>query len=173
MTRATRLLAGLALLTGLLAAQAQDRKSEDTRPFDDQEFVKTAASAGMHEVELSKLAVTKARSDEVKKFAQKMVDDHSKANEELKAAAKQASLTVPDKMLDKHQKHVDEFKEYKGDNFDADYIKHTLKDHEESVALFGRAEKEAKNAQIKAFATKTLPVIKEHLEMAKKLQDRK
>ena len=172
MTRGTRLFAALALLTGLLAARAEDRKSEE-KPFDDGEFVKTAASAGMHEVEISKLATTKAGDAEVKKFAQKMVDDHTKANEELKAAAKEAGLALPDKMLDKHQKHVDEFKTYKGDNFDADYLKHAVKDHEEGVALFTRATREAKNPKIKEFATKTLPVVKEHLEMAKKLQNRK
>jgi putative membrane protein len=167
----TRLCAALTLLTGIIAANAQERKS-DERPFDDAEFVKMAASSGMHEVEISKLATTKARNDEVKKFAQKLVEDHTKANEGLKEAAKAANLPVPEKMLADHQKAVDRFKEYKGTNFDADFVKHAVTSHEKSVVLFGRAAKEAKNERIKAFAEKTLPVIKEHLEMAKKIQVR-
>jgi putative membrane protein len=168
--RATRLSAAVLLLAGLASARSQESKSDT--PLTDAEFVKMAASSGMHEVELGKLAATKAQNADVKKFAQKLVDDHTKANEELKAAAKDANIEVPAKMLEKHQKHVEHFREYKGSNFDADFVKHEIKDHEEGIALFTRASKELKNEKLKAFATKTLPVLKEHLEMAKKLQAR-
>ena len=124
----------------------------------------------MHEVILGQLAQTKARSDAVKKFATTLVEDHTKANEQLKAAAKDAGIPVPDKMLDVHQKHVEFFKEYKGTNFDADFVKHEITDHEKAIALFTRASKEAKNPKIKAFAAKTLPTLQNHLEQAKKLQ---
>ena len=98
-----------------------------------------------------------------------MVDDHGKANEQLKKIAKAAGISVPEKMNDKNQKEYDPFKAYKGENFDQDYIKTMIKDHEEDVKEFTRASKEAKNADVKDFAAKTLPTIQEHLEVAKKL----
>jgi len=156
-----------AVLLGVTAGQ--DRKP-DEKPFNDAEFVKMAASGGMHEVELGKLASTQAKDAEVKKFAEMMVTDHGKANEELKKAAKEAGLEVPDKMNEEHQKEFDKFKDYKGTNFDQDYMKHMLSDHEKDVAEFKRASKEAKNPQIKDFAAKTLPVVQAHLDAARKIQ---
>ena len=146
----------------------KDEKKGDTA-YSDAEFVKKAGMSGMAEVELGKLATTQAKSDDVKKLAQKLVDDHTKANEGLKAAAKKASLDVPASVGDEHQKHIDHMKGLKGDEFDKAYIKHMVEGHEKSVALFTTASKDAKDAGLKEFATKTLPTIKEHLEMAKKL----
>jgi len=168
MVRRMKLVAALALLAGVIGARAEDKKPGE-QPFDDTVFVKTAASDGMHEVELGKIATAKAKSDDVKKFAEMMVKDHGKANEELKAAAKAASIEVPDKINETHQKEIDRFKEFKGDNFDREYVKHQVKDHTDAVALFTRASKEAKNKELKDFATKTLPTIQKHLEEAKKL----
>lgn len=148
---------------------AQDKTKEDKKLFDDADFVMKAGSGGIHEVELGKLAATNAKSDAVKKFGQQMVTDHGKANDELKAAAKDAGLKVPDKMNDEHQKEFDKFKDLKGADFDKKYVEHMIKDHEEDVALFQRATKEAKNPSIKTFATKTLPVVQGHLEAVKKL----
>jgi putative membrane protein len=169
MIHATRLGAAVLLLVGVSAVRSQTR---DERPFTDAEFVKMAASSGMAEVELGKLAQTKARNEGVKKLAEMLVNDHTKANEELKKVAKEAGLEVPEKLLDKHQQAVTMFKEYKGTNFDADFVKQQIKSHEEGVALFTRASKEAKNEKIKAFATKTLPTLQQHLEHAKKLSVR-
>jgi putative membrane protein len=168
MLRQALLLAPFALLAVPLVT-AQDKKKDDKKPFDDAEFVTTVASDGLHEIELGKLAGTNAKSDAVKKFGQQMVTDHGKANDELKAAAKEANLKVPDKMSDEHQKEFDKFKDLKGADFDKKYAEHMVKDHEQAVALFQRATKEAKNPGIKTFATKTLPVIQGHLEAAKKL----
>jgi len=142
---------------------------DDKKPFDDAEFVKMAASGGMHEVELGKVAADKAKDPAVKEFGQKMVTDHGKVNEELKKMAKEFGFAVPDKMLEEHQKEFDRFKNLTGDQFDREYVKHMIKDHEEDVAEFTRASKEAKSPAVKAFALKTLPVIQEHLEAVKKL----
>lgn len=168
MVRMVKLTVALALLAGALGARAEDKKPTE-QPFDDTTFVKMAASDGMHEVELGKIGAAQAKNDDVKKFAEMMVKDHSKANEELKAAAKAANIGVPDKIDDKHQKHIDAFKDYKGSDFDGDYIKHMVADHTEAVALFTRASKELKDKELRDFATKTLPVIQGHLEQAKKL----
>jgi putative membrane protein len=168
MTHTIRLSALFAFLAGV-AISAQGPKP-DAKPLDDAEFVKMAASGGMHEVEAGKVALAQAKAEPVKKFAQKMIDDHTKAGEELKAAAKSAGLAVPEKMTEKDQKSVDALKEAKGDGFDRRYLADQLKSHQESADLFERASKGLKNAELKAFATKTLPVVKGHLEMLKKMQ---
>lgn len=160
---------GAIFFIATLATSGEDRKPV-VAPFDDAAFVAQASSGGMHEVELGKLAAMRARREDVKNLARKLVEDHAKANEELKAAAKQAGLSVPDKLNDEHQRHVDHFKDYKGADFDKDYLKHMREDHEKDVVEFTRASKEARSPQIKEFASKTLPIIQEHLELIKKLQ---
>lgn len=166
MLRKTALVVALAVFVGVIGARAQDKPADQ---FTDEMFVKTAASSGMHEVELGKIAADKAKNEDVKTFAQQLVKDHTKANEGLKTAAKAANIAVPDEMLEKHKKHVEMFRNYKGTNFDQDFLKHEVADHTEAVALFTRASKEAKNRELKDFATKTLPVLQQHLEQAKKL----
>jgi len=163
--------AGLFLVGVLVPLAADDKQTTSARAFDDQQFVTAAASGGMHEVELGRLASAKAKNEAVKQFGKQMVDDHSKANEELKKAAKSAGLNVPTRMDDKHQKEFDRFKNYTGQNFDRDYVNHMVEDHQHDVAEFTRASKEAKNPAIKDFATKTLPTLQGHLEKVKKLQD--
>jgi len=165
----------LVLVAGVLftaSGRADDTKKAD-KPFSDAEFVKKAAVGGMTEVELGRLAAANGKSDAVKKFGQKMIDDHSKANDALKAAAKKGGFDVPDKLDAEHQKVVDKFKDLKGDEFDKAYIKDMIEDHEKDVAEFTTASKEAKDAGIKDFATKTLPVVQGHLDMIKKMDKSK
>ena len=170
--------ASFALLLGVTALSfalpADDKikpaDKDSGKPFADAEFVTMAASGGMHEVELGKMASEKAHNPDIKKFGKMMVADHTKANEELKKVAKAANMPVPDKLMEKHQKMVDMFKELKDDNFDKEYIKHAVESHEMSVALYTKASTEAKNEELKAFAAKTLPTVKDHLKMAHDLQ---
>jgi putative membrane protein len=148
-------------------ALADDQK--ETEPFSDEIFVKKAGSSGMAEVELGTLGQMKATNPEVKMFADRLVKDHTKANEDLKAAAREAGIEVPAKIDAEHQKHVDMFRDYKGENFDRDFMKHMVDSHEKGVKLFTRASTEARNPKLKEFATATLPTLKEHLDLAKKL----
>jgi len=159
----------IAVCTAIFLLGGQERRAEN-KPFDDASFVATAASGGMHEVELAKSAQAHAKNDAVKKFAETLATDHSKANEELKKVATEGGLKIPDKMSPEHQKMVDTFKDYKGVNFDLNYLKHMISGHEKSAALFKQATKEAKDAKLKDFAAKTLPVIEAHLEAARKLE---
>jgi putative membrane protein len=168
MRNVTRLFAAAGLLAASLTAAVADDK-KDAGPFNDQQFVIKVTSDGMHEVELGKLAQTNASSADVKKFGERMVKDHTKAGEELKAAAQAAGIGIPLQMLPEHQKHVEKFKTLHGAEFDKAYSAHMVKDHEKAVSLFEKASKSAENPKIKEFATKTLPTIKEHLQMAKKL----
>jgi putative membrane protein len=169
MARLLILFAGLVCLCGT-AVRANDDKRSDEKPFDDNTFVQMAASGGMHEVALGEIAGKKAGTEAVKTFAARMVKDHTKAGEELKKIASGAGITFPDKMNEHDQKEVDRFANYKGSDFDRDYIKHMVADHEQDLANFKRASKEAKNPAIKEWATKTLAVVEEHLAAAKKIQ---
>lgn len=161
---------GWAVVSVSAEAQAQPQRKQD-KAFDDAEFVKKAASGGMLEVELGKVAKEKSADGDVRKFGDRLVTDHTKANKELVDIAKAAGYTVPTKMMPKHQEHLDMFKKESAKTFDQDFIKHMIKDHEEDIEEFDRASREARNPELKAYATKTLPTLKEHLEMAKKIRD--
>jgi putative membrane protein len=171
MIKIVAFLLGTACLLGLFqAGTAQAQKAAE--PFDDTTFVKKAASAGSLEVVLGNLAKKKAQSQPAKVFAEKMVTDHTKAGEDLKKAAAAANIPVPEMMSEKNQKTLDHFKNHADANFDKDYIAQMVADHEEAVALFTQASKEARNPALKDFATKTLPVLEEHLKMVKQIQSK-
>ena len=137
---------------------------------EDADFVMEAAGGGMMEVEIGKMALTKASSSEVKKFAQMMVDDHTKANNELKALAEQKSITLPAALTDKHQKMVDDLMKKSGKNFDKDYMDMMVSDHKKDIDAFKEASEDANDADIKAFASKTLPTLTHHLDEAQRIE---
>ena len=135
----------------------------------DSAFMHTAAIGGMAEVELGKLAVANATSSDVKQFAQRMVDDHSKANDELKALAAQKNVKLPAELDAKHKAVVDKLAKQKGAGFDAAYMSEMVNDHNTDVALFQKESKSGKDAETKAWAAKTLPTLQEHQKMAKEI----
>ena len=138
---------------------------------DDNKFVMKAASGGLMEVELGKLAQAKASNAKVKEFGSMMVTDHSKANDELKALAQSKGITLPGTMTDEHQKHVKDLSEKTGTDFDEAYMKMMVNDHKDDVDKFEECSKDSKDADLKAFATKTLPVLQKHLAEAKTIKD--
>jgi putative membrane protein len=135
----------------------------------DSAFMHTAAMGGMAEVELGKLGVANAMSSDVKQFAQRMVDDHSKANDELKALAAQKSVKLPAELDAKHKALHDKLAKQKGAAFDAAYMSEMVSDHNTDVALFQKESKSGKDADTKAWAAKTLPTLQEHQKMAKEI----
>ncbi|MCW3080999.1 DUF4142 domain-containing protein [Segetibacter sp.] len=143
----------------------------DTSMAADREFVMEAASGGLMEVALGKLAATNASSVQVKEFGQMMVADHTKANAELKAVAARKDVMISPSPIEKHQKHIDELKAKKGADFDKAYVKLMVEDHKEDIEHFEDESSEGNDADVKAFATKTLPVLKKHLEHIQKIQD--
>jgi putative membrane protein len=145
--------------------------SAEDKPFSDNEFIMKAASSGMAEVALGKIAQVKATNAEVKKFAERMVTDHGKVNEELARIVRDMKGTLPEKPAEEHEKHLKHFSGGEVKNFDQEYMKHMVESHTKGVELFTKASKECKNAQLKAFAEKTLPTVKEHLELAKNLNE--
>lgn len=136
---------------------------------DDKKFAKDAALGGLTEVELGKLAAQKASSDQVKQFGQKMVDDHTKANDQLKQIASKENIQIPDTLDSKHQSHIDKLSKLSGDQFDKAFMKDQVKDHETDVHDFQNEAQNGTDPNIKAFASSTLPVLQQHLELAKNL----
>ena len=141
--------------------------------IDEKRFVKDALLGGMTEVELGKVALERASSDPVKQFAQKMIDDHSKANEDLKQLASKENINVPDSLDSKHQSRVEKLSKLSGADFDRAYIKDQLKDHQQDVQEFQQEAQRGSDPDVKSFASKTLPVFEEHLSMAKDLDKAK
>ena len=139
------------------------------RKMDDKKFVKDAAIGGMTEVELGKLAAQKATRDDVKQFGQKMVDDHTKANDQLKEIATKSSMEVPSSLDPKHQARVDKLSALSGAAFDKAYVKDQLKDHLQDVSEFQSEAQGGSDPNIKQFAASTLPTLQEHLSMVKDL----
>lgn len=135
----------------------------------DAKFVKKAASGGLAEVELGQLAVQKASSEEVKKFGQRMVDDHSKANDELKQVAAQQHIELPTEPSAKDKATKARLEKLSGEKFDHAYMTDMVKDHKADVAEFARESKNAKDPAVKSFAEKTLPTLREHLKEAEKI----
>lgn len=136
------------------------------KTMSDQTFVTKAAEGGMAEVELGKLAQQKGTTDEVKNFGQRMVTDHSKANDELKTIAQNKKITLPSD-LDTHDKATrDRLAKLSGSAFDHAYMRTMLVDHRKDVNEFKHESSMGKDADIKAFASKTLPTLEDHLKQA-------
>lgn len=128
-------------------------------------FVKTAAQDGMTEVEAGKLALSKSKSADVKKLAQHIVNDHEKANNELKSIAKTKGITVPTALDAQHKAKLDSLKDKSGSEFDAAYLKEMSMAHDQAIALFKQESSSAGDQDLKSFAQKTLPTLEEHKRM--------
>lgn len=133
----------------------------------DSEFMNKAAIGGMAEVELGKLASTKATNADVKQFGQQMMADHTRANTELKTLAASKNITLPTEVDAKHKEDMDKLSKLSGAAFDKEYVKMMVEDHEKDVAEFEKQSNSGTDADVKSFASKTLPTLKSHLEMIK------
>lgn len=132
----------------------------------DRAFVKEAAIGGMAEVALGHLAQEKASSQDVKSFADRMVSDHGKANDQLKSWAQQKNVTLPADLDARHKALKDRLSKLSGDAFDKAYMRAMLSDHKADVAAFKTQSTSAKDADLKAWAGQTLPTLEEHLKVA-------
>ncbi|QRY77858.1 DUF4142 domain-containing protein [Pseudomonas sp. PDNC002] len=133
-----------------------------------QTFVTEASAAGMAEIDAAKLALKKSQAKDVKSFAQHIIDDHTKANTELKALADKHQLTLADGPSLTNQAKA-KVLDVRDESFDAAYANNQVGAHEEAVKLFTDAANNAADSDVKAFAQKTLPVLQRHLEMAQDL----
>lgn len=160
-------MAGCALL--VLTANAQPK----TAPYQtanrmtmDNGFMTKAAQGGLAEVELGRLATTHASNAQVKQFGQRMVDDHSKVNNELRQIAAKDGVTLPTTINSKDQAEMDKLSSLNGSDFDKAYMEDMVKDHRADIAEFKKEADSGADPSLKAFAAKTLPTLQEHLTLA-------
>jgi putative membrane protein len=132
----------------------------------DRQFVMKAAEGGMAEVELGRLAASKGTDPDVKAFGQRMVDDHSKANDKLKTIATEEGVTLPTALKGEMKAMHDKLSKASGAEFDKMYMSHMVKDHQKDVKEFEKESTSGKDTDVKQFAADTLPTLREHLQMA-------
>jgi putative membrane protein len=149
-----------AAATGGIAVNAADSK-----------FATDAANGGLAEVALGKLAQQKATDAQVKSFADMMVKDHSKANEELAAIAKAKNITLPAAPDADHQKKLDDLAKLSGKDFDKAYVDAMVDGHKKTLDLMQMAAKDCKDSELKAFAAKIVPTVQMHLDAINKIHD--
>jgi putative membrane protein len=150
-------------------AEEQNEETVADSLEDDTEFAVVAADGGMMEVQLGELAQTNAASADVKKFGKMMVDDHSKANTELKTLAQQKNITLPMALSDEKKKKYDELAAKKGAEFDKAYVDFMVEDHKKDISEFEEAAKDAKDPDVKSWAAGKVPTLKHHLEEVEKI----
>ncbi len=153
-------------------SRADDGKLTDS----DAEFISKVSEKSHIEIELSKLAVQKATNDEVKGFAKNIGDDHEKALVDLqtikarKSSDESSTREEQEELNENVKSHVDKFRELSGEEFDREYVQTMVDHHEESIENFDKCVKETKDSEIRKFAEKMLPTLKEHLQHAQRLQ---
>ncbi len=133
----------------------------------DRHFVMEATHGGMKEVAAGRAALERSTSEDVKQFAQRIVDDHTKANDELKALASSKNITIPDESKGLHHPTPPNWESLKGVAFDRVFMADQVRAHEKTIALFERQAKSGADAELKSWAEKTLPALREHLKMAR------
>jgi putative membrane protein len=147
-------------------ASGKKRNKTPGKPMSDQTFIINAAKGGMAEVELGKLGQDKGVSTDVKNFGKRMVDDHGKANDALQTLARNKNITLPTDLAAKDKALRDRLSKLSGAAFDRAYMNAMLSDHRKDVGEFKRESTSGTDADVKAFASKTLPTLEEHLRLA-------
>ena len=132
----------------------------------DASFMKKVATGGKAEVELGKLAAERGSSDTVKKFGERMATDHGKAGEELAKLAQDKGVQLPTGLDAKHKRLHDRLAKLSGADFDREYMREMVRDHDADVKEFQKESKSAKDADLKSWVGKTLPVLEEHKKQA-------
>jgi putative membrane protein len=145
------------------AAAKPSTKMDDT-------FAKKAAEGGLTEVALGQLAAQKASDPAVKAFGQRMVDDHSKANDQLKNIASQENLQLPTEPNARDKAEKARLDKLSGAAFDKAYMNHMVMEHKKDIAAFQREANNGKDDAIKNFASQTLPTLQDHLKQAQDAQ---
>jgi putative membrane protein len=161
----------LLVAAALLWAATASAQTPATPPAT-QDFVNKVAVSDMFEIQSSQLALEKQADQDTKPFAQRMIKDHQKTSKELKALIDKGKVqaNLPTALDTEHQKMLDDLKAKNGRDFDVAYDQIQLKAHQEAVTLFDAYAKGGDNPDLKKWAAKTLPHLKQHLAMAQKLK---
>jgi putative membrane protein len=162
--------AGTADNTSVKTSNAGMADTKNALSSDDKKFIEKAAQGGVAEVQMGKLAAQKAQSAEVKQFGERMAKDHASANDKLTQIASQKGVTPASDMDSSSKREYDKLQKLSGAQFDQEYMKTMVSDHEKDVKEFQSEAKSAKDPQVKNFAQSTLPTIEEHLKLAKQAE---
>lgn len=147
-----------------------ETNKDDKLARGDRKFIEKAAESGMFEVQVSQLAATKATDANVKSYASMLVDHHTAANNELIQLANGKRVELPAAPPRAMRRDLEKLGKKSGAEFDRDYVREIgIKAHEKDIRLFEQASKDVKDPQLKAWAAKTLPTLREHLAQAQKL----
>jgi putative membrane protein len=160
-------IAVFALLGSSAMAQKAQQGSANRLTGADETFMNKAAEGGMAEVELGKLAETRASSDAVKNFGKRMVNDHTKADDQLKSIAAQENVALPTGLSSRDQAALDRLSMLNGADFDRAYMRNMVRDHRTDIAEFQREADHGADPNMKQFASSTLPTLQEHLRLAR------
>ncbi len=159
-------LLALASVSGVRAADTENRGQLSNSDY---KFAVEATRGGTAEVSLGQLAAQKATDPAVRQFAQRMVQDHTKANQQLAQILTQKGVAIPTATSSSEQRELDRLQKLSGADFDKAYMDHMLKDHKKDVREFQRTAQSGQDTDLKAFAANTLPVLQDHLKMAQDL----
>jgi putative membrane protein len=154
------------------AENTNEQKMKDsivTMDKDDEKFMVKAANGGMMEVQLGKWAHEHAMSKEVQMFGHHMMEDHQKANDQLKELAMKKKVTLPDSVDNDTKDKIKKLADKKGKDFDKEYASMMVSDHKDDIKMFEDASKDAKDPDLKSWVDATLPTLRMHLDMAQKM----
>ena len=154
-----------------VAEERNEEKFEDSDAERDTEFAVEAADGGMLEVQLGQLAVSNASSPQVKQFGQMMIDEHSKANEELKTLAAEKKITLPAQLSEKSMKKYNDLAQKSGPDFDKEYIEFMIKDHKEDIELFKKEADKGNDMGLASWASGKISVLQHHLQLAESAEE--
>ena len=143
----------------------------DTNMPKDQSFLIEAAAAQKSEIALGRMAAERAESDKVKQFGRRMIEDHQRAGKEVTQLAPQNAIEPAEDIPTVHKDKAQQLSQLSGKEFDRAYITYMLKDHMNDVLQFEQSTKDLRNPQVQQWASATLPVLKEHLKIAKNIAD--
>jgi putative membrane protein len=147
-------------------ASESGKGSKSKLPSGEERFMKEAASGGLMEVELGKMAAEKGSHQRVKEFGKRMQADHSKANAQLKKIASSKGVDLPTQPSGEHKSTMDKLSKLSGAEFDREYMEAMVDDHKEDIEKFQTQADKGKDPELKKFASENLPILKKHLELA-------
>ena len=139
----------------------------------DRDFMMNAAQGGMAEVQMGQLAKDKGRTEAVKNYGDRLVTDHTKANDQLKSIASKDGVTLPAQVDAKQKATIDRLSKLHGAAFDREFAKIQVKDHENDISEFQKEANQGQDTEVKSFASSTVPTLQEHLQIARDLQSGK
>jgi putative membrane protein len=155
-----------------VAEEANDEKFEDNDMEKDADFVADAVAANYAEIKMAKLATQRSSNSEVKEIARMLEADHTKVLNELKTLAQSKAITVPVEEKDEAKRKMERLTDENGEDFDKKWLEQMEDSHEKSIGKFEKRADKGEDADIKAFAAKTLPHLRMHKEKIDACQER-